>query len=413
MPIFFAKYKKILIAIGFIIIVFLLGYLLYSVFFKKAPAPAGQPTATATPPGGLPISPGGTGQIVAPTGPSGLPVTPGPETGQKPSEVATGGLTQTSKASDMSGIGITLGANNTDVQLYNKNDGKFYTLDKDGNAAPLSNKVFHNVESVTWSPTKNKAILEYPDGANIIYDFSSNKQITLPAHWKDFDFSPSGDNIVMKSIGLDPANRYLAITNEDGTKTKAIESLGENEAIVYPSWSPNNQSVAMYIKGVDFNRQEVFFVGQNDENFKSMVIEGRGFQYKWQPDGEKLLYSVYSDNNGSKPMLWIANANGEAIGSGRKSLGLETWANKCAYANTNEVYCAVPEKLEDGAGMFPELAKNTKDKLYKIDTQTGLQQLVAIPDGTFTMSNIIIANSGKNLYFTDNTTEKLYKINLK
>ncbi|MDP2766944.1 MAG: hypothetical protein Q8O41_05785, partial [Candidatus Methanoperedens sp.] len=249
--------------------------------------------------------------------------------------------------------------------------------------------------------------------ANIVYDFASDKQLTLPAHWKDFDFSPSGRQIVMKSIGLDPNNRWLSVVNSDGSKARRVEALGDKDDTVHPSWSPNGQTIAMYTEGIDFDRQEVFFVGLNNENFKSMEVEGRGFQSRWSPAGEQLLYSVYSSQTDLKPALWIANSQGENIGSGRKSLNIETWAEKCVFADSANLYCAVPEKLEEGAGLFPEMADNTRDNLYKIDVKTGLKKLVAVPDGEYNMSNLIISENGQYLYFTDKTTGNLRKIQLK
>ena len=144
-----------------------------------------------------------------------------------------------------------------------------------------------------------------------------------------------------------------------------------------------------------------------------MVIEGRGFQYLWAPNEGRLLYSVYSNNTDSKPSLWIANAEGDNIGSGRKNLNVATWADKCVFANDTDVYCAVPKQLDAGAGMFPEMAKATEDELYKIDTRTGLKKLIAIPDGNYSMSNLIISDNGYYLYFTNNADKRLYKINLK
>jgi len=73
----------------------------------------------------------------------------------------------------------------------------------------------------------------------------------------------------------------------------------------------------------------------------------------------------------------------------------------------------VPEKSEEGAGLFPEMAKNTKDNLYKIDTQTGLKKLIAIPDNNYNMSNLMISSNNYYLYFTDEATKTLHKINLK
>ncbi|MBU4375346.1 hypothetical protein KKH38_02490 [Patescibacteria group bacterium] len=409
---FFIKYKKIILAASFVLIVFLLGYFLYIMFFKPA-APA--PITTEEEAGGaaaeLPIASVGTGQIIESAPGAGLPAEK--ITAPAASKTAKGGLTQVEQLNDAPGLYATLSGSGSGLQYYNKSDGKFYKVDNGGKIIALSDKVFFQVESAVWSPDKNKAILEYPDGANILYDFNNNRQTTLPAHWKDFNFSPSGQQIVMKSMGLDPDNRWLAISNADGSKTRRVEALGGKDDTVYSSWSPNNQSIAMYTEGIDFDRQEVFLVGLNNENFKSMVIEGRGFQSKWSPKGDKLLYSVYSSANDLKPMLWIANAQGESIGAGRKSFGVETWADKCAFADSINVYCAVPEKLEEGAGLFPEMAKNTKDNLYKIDAQTGLKKLVAVPDGSYNMSNIIISDDGKYLYFTDATSGRLYKIDLK
>jgi len=391
-----------------------MGYALYSLFFKTAtPQEILEVQEATTTIGGLPISEEGEGGEIIPdeiTG--GLSIEDRMQRFPS-SEIAKGGLTKITELNKTESFNPVLSSNGSDVQYYNKEDEKFYKISKDGLISSLSDKIFHEVENITWSPNSDKAILEYPDGANIIYDFNNKKQTTLPKHWKDFDFSSDGKQIVMKSMGLDTDNRWLAIVNEDGSKARQIESLGEKDATVYPLWSPNNQSIAMYTEGIGFDRQEVFFVGLNKENFKSTVVEGRGFQPRWSPEGDKLLYSVYSSDNNLKPNLWIVNAQGERIGSGRKNLNVETWAEKCSFADTSNLYCAVPEKLEEGAGLFPEMAKNTSDQLYKIDTLTGMKKLIAVPDGSYNMSNIIISDDGANLYFTDETTGRLHKIRLK
>jgi len=409
---FFLRYKKIFLVIGFILLVILLGYLLYVMFFRPAITPPVEPPTATTTAGGLPISGVGTGQTGGKTGTSTLPVGVVIPT-EGPSETALGGLTQTTKLNEDNSMGVTTSSNGNDLQYYNRNDGKFYRIDKDGNTTALSDKIFYQVENITWSPNKNKAILEYPDGANIIYNFDTGKQITMPEHWEDFDFSPDGEQIVLKSMGLDPDNRWLAMANEEGSNVHPIESIGLNADKVISSWSPNGQSIAMYVEGIDFDRQEVFFVGQNNENFKSTIVEGRDFRPLWSPEGDKLLYSVYSSKNEMKPNLWVVNAEGESIGSNRKNLNIETWADKCAFSNDTELYCAVPNSLEEGSGLFPELAASTIDRLYKIDTRTGLKKLVAVPDGEYNMSDVIVSENGYYLYFTDKSDGTLHKINLK
>jgi len=410
---FFQKYKKIFIAIGFILVVFILGYLLYAMFFKSnIPPVTTEPTATSTQ-GSLPVARPGTGQTI----PSGEPIggLPG-ETGlpaSQTSAIALGGLTQTTELNQAPSLAATLALNGNDLQYYNKQDGKFYRLTKDGQATLLSNTVFYEVQNITWSPNKNKAILEYPDQAKIIYDFKNNRQVSLPKHWQDFDFSPDGSKIVLKSLANDEDNRWLAIINDDGSSAQRVAALGDKDETVYPSWSPNNQTVAMYTEGAGFDQQKVYFVGLNNENYKALTIDGRGFDPLWSPKGDNLLYSVYSSSSDLKPELWITNAQGENIGSGRVKLDIQTWADKCVFSAATEIYCAVPESLEEGAGLFPDLAKSTKDNLYKIDTKTGLKKLIAIPDGDFTMSDLIVSDNGYYLYFTDVNTGKINKIKLK
>ena len=370
-------------------------------------------TGTTTTSEGLPTAQTGPGQIVETTDSTGLPIKQGVSIAPIPSQVAQGGLTEVKTISHLPSLNPDLDSNGSSVKYYSQTDGKFYKVNQNGETILMTDKVFYQAQNIVWSPKDDRAILEYPDGSNIIYNFSTDEQITLPAHWKDFDFSPNGSQIVMKSIGLDPDNRWLAITNEDGSKAQKIEVLGEKDSTVYPSWQPNNQSIAMYTEGVDFDRQEVYFVGLHGENFKSTVIEGRGFQSQWTPEGNRLLYSVYSSDNDLKPMLWVVNAEGDSIGSNRKSLNIETWADKCVFANNTELYCAVPEKLEKGSGLFPEMANDTKDNLYKIDTQTGFKKLIAIPDNDYNMSNLILSDNGRYLYFTDEENQNLHQIKLK
>ncbi len=419
-----ARLKKPFLIIAFLGLIIFFGYLLWRFFFQadNIVLPGGQTATTTTPGSGFPaIGPGGeTGGEI--TGPGGLPTietpTAGTPVGQPdpqasaPTIIAEGGITQTLPIVQSSVLNPELSPSGN-VRYYNKEDGRFYTVDKTGNIVRLSDKVFHSVEQITWAPSADKAILEYPDGSKIMYNFDTEKQVTLPSHWEDFSFATDNEQITAKSMGLDEDNRWLIVSNSDGSKATALEPIGSRANYMYPSWSPNNQIVAMYTKGVDFDRQEVFFVGLNGENFKSTIVEGRGLETQWSPTGSTLLYSVYHDRDEYKPRLWIVNSSGDNIGSGRQSLDLNTWADKCTFASNTEVYCAVPETLEAGAGMFPELADRTKDDLYKIDLTTGAKTLIAVPNGAYNISEIMVPGTQDFLYFTDKSSEMIYQIKLR
>ncbi len=409
---FFSRYKKLFLVLGFLILVGLIGYLLWQVFFRAAaPLVPINPDAENT--NGLPQAGLGTSTNNQATGTGLLPggVTPsGPPNPNEPSNLAVGGLTKTNSLVNSRSLNPT--AKDGGLQYYNQDDNRFYKIDKNGQVSLLSDKVFYNVENIVWANSRDKAILEYPDGHKIVYNFQTKEQVTLPSHWQDFSFSPDSQQIVAKSLGLDPENNWLIVSGDDGSKAKTIENIGNNDKTVYPAWSPNKQIIALYTQGVDFDRQEIFFVGLNGENFKSTLIEGRGLKSQWSTSGDRLLYSVYSSSNNMNPSLWVVDAAGDTINQNRRRINLNTWADKCTFASNTEVYCAVPENLPEGAGLFPELADKTKDDLYKVNLDNGTKELIAVPDGTFNISQII-APSGDYLYFTDKKTGQIYQVRIK
>jgi len=404
--------KKRLIYAGIFILVCVgLGYLLYRVFFAKEKIslkpkqePTTMPTAT------LPSAKEGVQPSVVPTKPAQLPTAPAikkPTVKPTPAKIPSYPITQLAETR-VSGI-------KTDKtgmpRFYSQIDGKFYRVDKNGQVQEMSDKVFYNVQKVTWSPANNESIIEYPDGSNIYYDFDTKKQVSLPKHWEEFSFSSTGDKIASKSMGLSPENRWLITSDPQGKSISLIEPMGEYAGQVAVDWSPNKQIVATSRTGepLGADREEVLFVGLNKENFKSTIVEGRGFESQWSPDGKKILYSVYSERSNFKPELWVVNAEGDSIGTGRKMLNLNTWSTKCAFASGRFIYCAVPTTLQTGAAFAPALADSTPDMIYKIDTETGLKTELKIEE-EHTIGNIYIGGNGKQLFFTDKNQSGLFSL---
>lgn len=410
--------KRILFAIGFLILCIGIGYLLYWVFFgqKTGPAqvlPQGTGQAGQFPTAGQ----AGKKPTVGTTGK--LPTagtTGGQITGRVTNITGTTGQEPTPKVSQLTSNYVVSAApdNTGGSRFYNDSDGKFYRLQKDGTIKEMSDQVFYNVQKATWSPVANQAIVEYPDGSNIYYNFDAKKQVSLPKHWEDFSFSPQGDKIASKSIGLSPENQWLITSDPDGKNISLIEPMGENESKVNVSWSPNQQIIALSRTGESLgaDREEVLFVGLHGENFKSTIVEGRGLQSQWSTAGKNLLYSVYSARDDFKPELWIVNAEGDSIGANRQPLNLNTWASKCTFQNERTLFCAVPVKLDTGAGFAPSVADATPDTIYKIDLQTGLKSEIKQDNENHTINNMFVGSDGKKLYFTDKNQNGLFSINL-
>lgn len=402
------NFKKLLLIILFFGITVGVGYLLYSMFFK-APGAVTPPSANENAPagGGLPTAAPGAPSVNGAPGAPGLPPT-------AVSPVADGGLTAVTPVAPVPTAGVSLSPSGQ-LNYYNRNDGKFYRMNPDGTVSSLSNKTFFNVSNAKFDPAGNKAIIEYPDGANIMFDFATGTQVTLPPHWQDFDFNPSGSQIVAKSVGVDPDARFLVVSNPDGSQARAVQELGENQDKVQVNWSPNNEIIATATTGRSFgvDRQEVYLLGQYGENFKSMIVEGLDFRPKWAPGGEQMMYSVAGSLSDWKPQLWVVDAQGDNIGRNRKSLPVNTWADKCTFQDADNVYCAVPNDLPRGAGLQPAIADDTPDTIYRINLTTGLQTKVAIPEGGHTIGQLMLTPDKKSLYFTDKGSGVINKIELK
>ncbi len=410
-----SRLQKILLIVAFVVVTILIGFLIFVIFFRPF-IPSENVNVNAAPETGeqINLSTGASGRLPSinsdVNAAASAPPTSPPSSA---SQIASGGLTQTSLLTQYEVYMPTLSTDGNYIIYYDPDTQKFYKISPSGQSSLLSDKNFYQVENIIWAPNKTKAVIEYPDGANIIYDFVSNIQVTLPKHWQDFSFSPQSDKITAKSIGLDAENRFLITANADGSKIKVVANLGENADKVIADWSPNNLMVGELVGDLDLDRQEIYFIGQNDENYKSMVVEGWGFSGRWSPQGDKIVYSVYNAASDDKPTLWISDATPDTIGRNRLELRLNTWADKCAFYDNNTLYCAVPTSLEAGAGLFPNELDNSPDVIYKINLTTGNKSLIASPETNNTISDLMVSPDGKYLYYTDKFDGRLYDIRLK
>jgi len=406
------KTKKIILVVGFLTSIVVIGGLLYYLFLKPTTPTVNvstEGTEVTTGTGDLPTAGVGqptTGVVTTPNATGALPAV---------SEVASGGITKTTVLTTSSVEAVTLSKNGDGMNYYDPQDGRFYTIDSDGNVVKLSNKQFPDVENVAWNADGEKAVIEFPDGSNVVYDFTSETQVTLPKHWEDFEFSPVKDQIAAKSMGIDSSNRSLVISNSDGSQVMAVQSLGDNADKVQVNQSPTDQIIAFSdtADSMGLGQKMILAIGKNQENFKGLVVEGLGFESLWSPRGDVLLYSVYGDTSNWKPMLWIVNGSANSLGDDRRSLSLYTWAEKCVFASSTVVYCAVPQEMENNAGMLKSTYAVSPDDLYKIDLTNNRSSLVARPEIGTPMTNLQVSGDGKYLFYTNNLNGRLEMIKLK
>lgn len=405
------NWKRIAAIVGFLCLVGLIGWLLYAIFFQTSTSQQ-PPTNNGqqTPGGGLP-SAGPAGARPETTTPGNLPVTQ-PETAAEPSPIANGGLTQVKTVTSEVAVATQASGDRNSLYYYQPADGHFYRIGLDGTPRLITDKALRGVSDVTWSPQGDSAVLEYPDGTHLAYNFQTAQAVKLPTHWEEFAYAPDGQQLAFKSMGLDPNARYLVVSNPDGGSPQAIEALGNNANQVEVSWSPTKQIVGYQHEVTAADSQDVYFIGLHGENLRSMKVPGIGLASQWTPNGSQLLYSVSSANSNYKPELWIADASGDNIGNNRHSLGLNTWVNKCSITDATTAICAVPQSLPTGAGLAPDISADIPDDLYRINLQTGEQQLLAHPTNPISATAIMVTANGKYAYLRDGPSGRLFQIAL-
>ncbi len=337
------------------------------------------------------------------------------------STIASGGSTLASTITTDSAGNAMVNTNDGNLQFYDRTTGQFFKVTPNGDSKTLmTDDVYPQAQSVTWAPSGSQAILNFPDGSNILYDFVSKKQTTLPSELVNFSFSPQSDKIASKYLDAsDTENQWLVVSKPDGTQSQSVEHLGQNAGDVTVSWSPNNQVIAMYASSINANQQEIIFLGANNENYQSVDVNGRGFTPAWSPDGRKLLYSVYSPVTNDNPHLYITNGSPETLNTGPLDVGLDTSADKCSFAPSgNAIYCGVPYYYNPGSGPQPALSAGIPDNIYKIDLRTGTVKLIARPvdqNGSqrFSVTDLQVASDESALFFRDATTGTIQRVQLR
>ena len=85
------------------------------------------------------------------------------------------------------------------------------------------------------------------------------------------------------------------------------------------------------------------------------------------------------------------------------------------FFNEATIYCAIPQGLPRGAGLYPEIADDYPDNFYRINLSNGMKTLIASPvgeSGGYSATNIFFSNDGNIMYFVDKGTGQLQSIRL-
>ncbi len=336
-----------------------------------------------------------------------------PETVVKtPPKISTAPITA---ISDEAALSPTLASDGSAVKYYAKNSGRVYQIDFDGNnKRTFSDKELIGLNSVLWSPDKNKVITKFISaGATnfYYYDYNELKGVPLKNNVDEIAWQNTGNRIFYKYYDSKTKKRTLNISDPDGSNwTKLADIDFRNISIAQ---IPQSGSVSFW------NKPDAFF----ETIFKSVPLIGGeekevmkeifGADYLWNNNGSNVLVSHSDAKGGNKIQLSIINSNGGEL----KNLNLPTLVSKCIWLKDNKnIICALPGEIPVSAIMpndYDQEKVHTADTFWKINTATGeknrIIELEKI-DAKYDATNLFLNTDESILFFTNRTDGKLYRI---
>lgn len=319
--------------------------------------------------------------------------------------------------SDEAVLAPTLANGTEAIKYYAKNSGRVYQIDFNGNnKRTFSDKELIGLNSVLWSPDKNKVITKFIRAGltNLYYyNYTDLTNFPLKNNVDEIAWQDSNNRIFYKYYDSKANKRTLNISNPDGTSWIKLADIAFRDISI--AQIPKSSLVSFW------NKPDAFF----ETAFKSAPVIGGeektllkgifGADYLWNNDGSFALVSHSDVKSGTKIQLSIINSNGGEF----RNLDLPTLVSKCVWlANNKTLYCALPGEIPASAIMpndYDQEKFHTADTFWKIDIVTGeksrivdLNKITSKYDAT----KLFLNANESFLFFTNRTDGKLYKITL-
>lgn len=330
--------------------------------------------------------------------------------GQAPSVISV------QKIADTFVLSPVLSPDGQRVFYYDKQDGEFSAVNQDGgNPQTITEVNFQNVWDVRWSTSRDRAIVDFSenqgrDTQSFILNLVDQSITKIDDRFKYVNFSPDGQR--MAYFFEDPRRDQatLSTASLDGSDWRQIQEYRTQDG--YINWHQPNQ-IAFGNNPTGYEMSPVYLSPENGGELRSVAGSKYGLKALFSPDGKKIAYSYGEEKNAQQLTLWL---KGSAEDKGER-VRLDTFVDKCAWADDSiHLYCGVPQTKNAYFILPDDWYKGgfiTKDDFYKINTDTGQQQLLASVDqfdSSYDVEDPFISPDGKRFYFTRHNDGKLYAL---
>jgi len=292
------------------------------------------------------------------------------------------------------------------VRYYADQTGAAFSVDlRTGTAATLSDRRLPGFIQSWWIQGKRQVVSEFEvKGAREFrfYDYESGAVTLLGEGTTAFAVSPDGTDIAY--ITGNAASPEIRVIGVDGEGDRRIISTRASLAQI--SW-PRSDTIAVTSHRHDRAGADMSLVAL-DGSFRKLFEGRENLEYRWSPDGRRLLLSYFVPNEGIR--LWYRDFNSQFDAP----LPLATSAQKCAWhPDSTAVTCGVPSRTELARDIPSDMMATSDDIVtVTLDTLVVTPRFSAEQKTPLGVTGPVITGSGRYFAFVNLFDRRLYFLGL-
>ncbi len=304
-------------------------------------------------------------------------------------------------------VSLALNPAGNKVLFYKKDGGGLFVVDFNGkNQEKISNLTVVGLIDALWTRAGDRASVFYLD-QEILKSFvqiGTSSVTALPQDLKSFSWSPDGKSLA-----------YLVKKNNELSLVIA-DSAGRNPRTVYTtpiadaqlSWITSDR-IAFQTAPSGLAEGFLFVFSRSNGILSRILGPVFGLTSFWSPDGSQVL-TASTEANGRNLKMIIYDASGKAV----FSITPPTLPEKCFWASTTLLYCAVPQNNLANTVWPDDYLRgelNTSDRILLIDIKE--KKVGEIYNSDFDISDLRVTKNQDYLFFIDRKNGTPWSLKLK
>jgi Tol biopolymer transport system component len=296
------------------------------------------------------------------------------------------------------------------ILFYKKEGGDLFSSDFTGQfQEKISNITVLGMMEAIWSPQKDRAAVFYLD-----LDYETLKGFLhigtstispLPQNVRSFSWSPDGKSLAY--LIQDGERFALVIGASSGKNAKTEFRTPLQDAFI--SWISANK-ISFHTAPSGLAQGYLFVWSRSNGTFERIVGPLFGLMPSWSPDGTRVLISS-TDKSGSNLKLAVYDDRGKEL----FQTTLQTLPEKCVWASSKEIYCAVPHDISQNNVWPDDYLRgeiNSSDRLVVLDLERKEVSEV-FNQGDFDMANLALTKTKDWIFWVDRKDDSLWSLKIR